>query len=60
MRSYKVQQKAAQVGFDWDKPEDVLIKIDEEVAELKEAYESSDHSRRHVFRRFYGQFLIQQ
>jgi tetrapyrrole methylase family protein/MazG family protein len=45
MRSYKVQQKAAQVGFDWDKPEDVFEKIDEEVKELREAYESRDTDR---------------
>lgn len=45
MRSYKVQQKAAQVGFDWDNIGDVFNKIDEEVAELKEAYQSNDMSR---------------
>jgi len=45
MRSYKVQQKAANVGFDWDKPEDVFRKIDEEIAELKEAYKSNNVER---------------
>lgn len=45
MRSYKVQQKAAQVGFDWDDIKDVFCKIDEEVGELKEAYESKDLER---------------
>ncbi len=45
MRSFKVQQKAAQVGFDWDKPEDVFQKIDEEIGELREAYGSSDIGR---------------
>ena len=24
MRSYKVQEKASQVGFDWDRPEDAF------------------------------------
>jgi tetrapyrrole methylase family protein/MazG family protein len=38
MRSYKVQQKAAQVGFDWDNIEDVLKKVDEEILELKDVY----------------------
>lgn len=37
LRAQKVQQKAAKVGFDWDKIEDVVLKLDEEVAELKEA-----------------------
>jgi len=38
MRSYKVQKKAALVGFDWDKPEDAMAKAEEEFRELKEAY----------------------
>lgn len=33
----KLQSKAARVGFDWVKPEDVIDKIDEEVEELKKA-----------------------
>lgn len=37
MRSYKVQEKAAQVGFDWDKAEDAFAKVREEVGELEEA-----------------------
>jgi tetrapyrrole methylase family protein/MazG family protein len=35
MRSYKVQQKAAQVGFDWDNAEDIFDKVNEEILELK-------------------------
>ncbi len=42
MRSYKIQQKAAQVGFDWDNIHDVFKKIEEEMIEFKEAYESKD------------------
>jgi tetrapyrrole methylase family protein/MazG family protein len=38
MRSYKVQQKAAQVGFDWDDIKDVFSKVEEELEELKEAW----------------------
>lgn len=37
MRAYKIQKKAQTVGFDWDKLEDVVGKVDEELAELKEA-----------------------
>jgi tetrapyrrole methylase family protein / MazG family protein len=42
MRSYKVQQKAAQVGFDWDNIEDVIGKVDEEINELKDVYKSEN------------------
>ncbi|PYG88263.1 tetrapyrrole methylase family protein/MazG family protein [Ruminiclostridium sufflavum DSM 19573] len=42
MRSYKVQQKAAQIGFDWDNTEDVFAKIREEIDELEEEFKKSD------------------
>ncbi|NMA67251.1 MAG: nucleoside triphosphate pyrophosphohydrolase [Clostridiaceae bacterium] len=42
MRSYKVQQKASQVGFDWDDINDAFKKIEEEALELKEAYEKDN------------------
>lgn len=42
MRGYKVQQKAAQVGFDWDKTDDVFAKIREEIDELEAAYKKKD------------------
>ncbi|MDP4093064.1 MAG: nucleoside triphosphate pyrophosphohydrolase [Bacillota bacterium] len=45
MRSYKVQQKAAQVGFDWDNIEDVLNKVYEEIQELKDVYKSKNVER---------------
>jgi tetrapyrrole methylase family protein/MazG family protein len=45
MRSYKVQQKAALAGFDWDHIEDVLDKVKEEVAELEEVYKSGNMNR---------------
>lgn len=37
MKGYKLQKKAAKVGFDWDDVEGVFAKIEEELAELKEA-----------------------
>jgi tetrapyrrole methylase family protein/MazG family protein len=37
LKAWKLQQKAAKVGFDWDRTEDVFAKIDEEIRELKEA-----------------------
>lgn len=45
MRSYKVQQKAAQVGFDWDNIEDVFSKVYEEIQELKDVYRSKNVER---------------
>lgn len=42
MRAKKVQKKAGSVGFDWDRIEDVFDKLEEEVAELKEAYLEED------------------
>ena len=35
VRSYKVQEKAAMVGFDWDNVEGALNKVYEELEELK-------------------------
>ena len=37
LRSRRIQEKAAMVGFDWDKLDQVLAKVDEEVGELKES-----------------------
>jgi MazG family protein len=35
MRAFKLQRRAARVGFDWPEARQVLDKIDEEIAELK-------------------------
>ncbi len=37
LRAQKLQAKAAKVGFDWRKVEDVLDKLDEELSEFREA-----------------------
>jgi len=37
IRAYKVQKKAADIGFDWDNIDDVIKKIDEEKNELLDA-----------------------
>lgn len=44
MRSFKVQQKAAQVGFDWDDINDAMAKVKEEVQELEQAYKKGTES----------------
>ncbi|MGI6777868.1 MAG: nucleoside triphosphate pyrophosphohydrolase [Acetivibrionales bacterium] len=45
MRSYKVQEKAAQVGFDWDNVEDAFEKVEEEIKELKDVYTGKNMER---------------
>lgn len=42
MKAYKLQKKAAKVGFDWDELGPVLAKIEEELRELRQAIASSD------------------
>jgi tetrapyrrole methylase family protein / MazG family protein len=42
MYSQKLQHKAAHVGFDWGSDEPVYAKLEEEIAELKEAAASGD------------------
>jgi tetrapyrrole methylase family protein/MazG family protein len=40
MRSYKIQKKAAAIGFDWDCVEGALEKVKEELDELLEVYQT--------------------
>ena len=42
MRAYKVQQKAALAGFDWDEFEEAFSKIYEEAEEVKEVYKTGE------------------
>ena len=42
LRARRIQEKAAGVGFDWDKKDQVFNKIEEEVGELKEALNSNN------------------
>jgi MazG family protein len=44
MRAQKAQKKAARVNFDWNAISDVVAKVDEELAEAKEAIASRDPS----------------
>jgi len=37
LRAHRLQKRAAGAGFDWEKTEDVIKKLDEEIAEFKEA-----------------------
>jgi ATP diphosphatase len=40
LRAYEISARAAAVGFDWERPGDVLDKIEEEVAEVRKEVES--------------------
>src|SRR2546421_2619633 len=42
MRAQKAQKKAARVNFDWTELRDVVAKVDEELAETKEAIATGD------------------
>jgi MazG family protein len=44
MRAQKAQKKAARVNFDWTEISDVVAKVDEELAETKEAIAARDPS----------------
>ena len=46
LRSHEISSRAAAVGFEWPTPADVVLKIEEEVRELREAVASGD--RRHA------------
>ena len=41
-KAYRVQQKVSRIGFDWDRIDDVVTKLDEEIAEFKEALASGN------------------
>ena len=42
LRAHRLQDRAARVGFDWDKIGDVMKKLDEEIGEFKEAMEKNN------------------
>jgi tetrapyrrole methylase family protein/MazG family protein len=42
MRAFKVQQKAALAGFDWDNIDDAFAKVYEEAEEVKEVYKTGE------------------
>ena len=44
IKAYRMQEKAANVGFDWEKKEDVWAKVKEEIAEVEAEMKSGDKS----------------
>lgn len=47
LKASRLTEKAARVGFDWRRAEDVFDKLDEEIAELREAVASGDDAHVH-------------
>jgi MazG family protein len=47
VKAYRMQEKTAQVGFEWDHPEQVWEKVEEEIAEFRDTLNhETDQSRR--------------
>jgi len=47
LRASRLTEKAARVGFDWRRTEDVFVKLEEEIGELREAIDSGDEGKVH-------------
>ena len=45
VKANRIQDKVSGVGFDWEKPEQVFEKVEEELAELKEEIAAGDTDR---------------
>jgi len=48
LRAFKIGKRVAAVGFDWNRAEHVVAKIEEEVAELRDAVERGPQDRAHI------------
>lgn len=44
IRARRIQEKVSRVGFDWSRAEEVLMKVEEELGELKEASQRNDRA----------------
>lgn len=42
LKAYKLQKRAAKVGFDWDNTQDIWDKLKEEIEEVQEAIQNND------------------
>lgn len=47
IRAQRMQEKAANVGFDWPESSQVIDKLEEELHEFKEVLEEGDHQKSH-------------
>ena len=46
--AHKLTSKVSRVGFDWNKVDEILVKLQEEIDELKEAIECSSDSGQRI------------
>jgi len=44
LKAFKLQKKAAKVGFDWDNAQDIWDKLEEEIEEVQEAIQNNDQT----------------
>ena len=51
VKAIRIQEKAKQVGFEWDNKEDVWKKVEEEMGELQEAI-NEGHTQEHIEEEF--------
>ncbi len=42
LRAHRIGEKAARIGFDWQQPDDVIAKVEEELGEVREALARGD------------------
>lgn len=55
IKAYRIQEKARNVGFDWEDKQDVWAKVEEELGELKAELKNEDKDRS---LREYGDFIF--
>ena len=56
IKAERVQEKAANVGFDWDKKEDVWAKVKEEISEVEAELKAGDEVNIENFSRYLSKF----
>ena len=56
VKALRMQEKAAQVGFDWKNTNEVWAKVDEELAELKEEFNKSNDKNK--IEKEFGDFIF--
>ena len=52
VKAYRMQEKAAGVGFDWENKEQVWEKVEEEIRELKDEVESEEKNKERITEEF--------
>lgn len=58
LKAFRMTEKAAALGFDWERPSDVLIKLNEEVRELETEVASEDPAALDRVRGEFGDVLF--